>query len=268
VTVEFLGTALLVATIVGSGIMADELSADDGVSLLGNTVATLGMLFVLITIFGKVSGAHFNPVVSLAFCLRREMEILSCLAFTVAQCLGAIAGCVAANGMFDQSAAAFDGKDRHKISMIFAESVATFGLLLTIFGCLGTGQKKEIPLAVALYITAGYWFTSSTAFANPAVTLGRCFTSTFASINPTSYGHYLGGQLFGFAVAMPFLSWLFGGVDARDALGVLLRRPINHASADTAAADALKLACVPLSGVPLSDANKGAGYVPAPATCH
>jgi glycerol uptake facilitator-like aquaporin len=131
---EFLGSALLVGTIVGSGIMGDELSDDDGVALLGNTIATLGILFVLITIFGKVSGAHFNPLVSLAFCLRHEMDVFSCVAFTVVQCLGSILGCVAAHAMFETKAAEFTGKDRDTDALVFGEVVATFGLLLTIFG--------------------------------------------------------------------------------------------------------------------------------------
>jgi glycerol uptake facilitator-like aquaporin len=154
--------------------MGDNLSTDDGVALLGNALATMGILFVLITVFGKVSGAHFNPLVSLSFCLRREMDVLPCIVFVVVQTAGCIVGTVAAHAMFqNHTGAAFDGKSRESGGEVFGEVVATFGLLLTIHGCLLTGQKREIPMAVALFVTAGYWFTSSTAFANPAVTVGQ-----------------------------------------------------------------------------------------------
>lgn len=224
---EAVGSALLVATIVGSGLQAVQLSTDDGVALLGNTVATLGILYVLITVFGKVSGAHFNPLVSLAFCLRREMEPSVCAGFVVVQCLAGLH-----RGLhhrqrhvragrrllrWQRPREAGDGRGRG--------SRRVWATAHHIWLLEDGTEKRDIPLAVALCVTAGYWYTSSTSFANPAVTLGRCFTDTFASINPSSYGHFVGGLLAGFAVAMPFVSWMFDGADVVDALGVLLRRP-------------------------------------------
>lgn len=196
---EAVGSALLVATIVGSGLQAVQLSTDDGVALLGNTVATLGILYVLITVFGKVSGAHFNPLVSLAFCLRREMEPSVCAGFVVVQCLAGLH-----RGLhhrqrhvragrrllrWQRPREAGDGRGRG--------SRRVWATAHHIWLLEDGTEKRDIPLAVALCVTAGYWYTSSTSFANPAVTLGRCFTDTFASINPSSYGHFVGGRWLG-----------------------------------------------------------------------
>ena len=246
---EALGTMFLVAVIVGSGYHGDILSPDDGVALLGNTLATWGILFVLITVFGPVSGAHFNPVVSTAFCLKREIEPGTCLVFFAAQFSGCILGTIVAHGMFEDAAAAFDGKDRDTNGELFSEAVATFGLLLTIFGSIGAQAKATIPMAVGLYITAGCesarpavarapkrprdrsvlaradWFTSSTSFANPAVTVARSFTNTFASINPgTSVWRYFIGQAVGLAVGLPFVEWLYERKPVSAAFATLFRK--------------------------------------------
>lgn len=154
------------------------LTTDVAVALLGNTLATLGALYVLISILSSVSGAHFNPLVTLAFFLLREMAAGEAAAYALMQTLGGIAGTLLAHGMFGLPVARFDGKDRDSNGELGGEAVATFGLLLTIFGSLSVGAKRDIPLLVALYITAGYWFTSSTAFANPAVAIGERITLT------------------------------------------------------------------------------------------
>jgi len=206
---ELVGTCVLVATIIGSGIMGDTLSQDDGVALLGNTLATWGILFVLITVFGPVSGAHFNPVVTYTFFCRGEIDLKQLLVYLPLQFAGAISGAVVAHGMFVESVTEFDGKDRGSLSECFAEAVSTVGLLMTILGSIGADAKGTIPMAVGLYITAGYWFTSSTSFANPAVTIGRMFTNTFASINPNSIGPYFAGQAMGLVVGLPFCEWMW-----------------------------------------------------------
>uniref|UniRef100_A0A7S4I2I0 Aquaporin n=1 Tax=Prymnesium polylepis TaxID=72548 RepID=A0A7S4I2I0_9EUKA len=220
---EFAGTATLVATIIGSGIMGDTLSTDDGVALLGNTLATWGILFVLITIFGPVSGAHFNPVVTYAMYCRSEIELKQLLVFVPLQFGGAILGAVIAHGMFDQPAdAVFEGKYRDSLHECFAEAVSTVGLLMTILGSIGADAKDQIPMAVGLYITAGYWFTSSTSFANPAVTIGRTFTNTFASINPNSVGPYFAGQAMGLAFGLPFCEWMWADKSIGSAILTLI----------------------------------------------
>lgn len=218
---EFLGTLLLVATIIGSGMMGDNLSDDDGVALLGNTLATWGILYVLITTLGPVSGAHFNPVVTCAFWLKRECASSHAALFVPAQVGGAIAGAYVAHGMFMHRNGIFDGKDRDSDGELFSEFVTTFGLLLTILG--GIAAKKDVPMLVGLFITAGYWFSSSTSFANPAVTIGRSFTDTFASISPRSFPAYFAGQALGLLVALPTCEWLFSNKAPSAALATLRR---------------------------------------------
>lgn len=251
---EAVGTCLLVAAIIGSGIMADRLAGgNDAVALLGNTLATWGMLYVIILVFGPVSGAHFNPVVSLTFLCRRELAPLEFIAYLPMQFGGGILGAVVAHGMFNgdpgrsysaepwsgtQGAiGSFDGKERDSPGEFFAECVATFGLLTTILGALSAGRGADIPMAVGLYITAGYWYTSSTALANPAVTVARCFTDSFSSISPVSFPAFFGGQAVGFVVALPFCAFLFERRSPLDALGLLLRLEPKQAPA-SAAADA------------------------------
>lgn len=204
---ETLGTCLLVATVVGSGIMADALSADDAVSLLGNTLPTGAILFVLITLFGPLSGAHFNPVVTLVFLLRGEIAANLALAYMAAQALGGTAGTVLAHAMFDLPLWQISGTIRTGTAQWLAEGVAAFGLILTILG--GIRQRPDaVPMLVALYITAAYWFTASTSFANPAVALARALTDTFAGIRPDDLPGFMLAEIIG-AVAGLFAAKLF-----------------------------------------------------------
>lgn len=208
VVAEALGAALLVATVVGSGIMAERLAGGNlAVALLANAVATGAVLVVLITVLGPMSGAHFNPVVSLAFALRRALPPVTLAAYMPAQIAGACLGAVLANLMFDLPAIQISTHLREGPSQLLSEVVATAGLLLTIFGGLRF-RPAAIPALVGLYITAAYWFTASTSFANPAVTLARTLTDTFSGIAPASAPAFIGAQLSGLAVALPLLHWL------------------------------------------------------------
>jgi arsenate reductase len=215
---EFVGTALLVTAVVGSGVMATTLSPDDvGLQLLQNSVATAFALGALILTFGPVSGAHFNPVVSAAdwFLGRRSRTGLTAGrlgGYAVAQTLGAIAGSVLANLMFDLAAVDFSGKDRSAGHLWLGEIVATAGLILLIFALARSGRAAVAPAAVGAYIGAAYWFTSSTSFANPAVTVGRAFTDTFAGIAPASVPGFVIAQLIGLAIGTGLLLALYPGV--------------------------------------------------------
>ena len=215
---EFVGTALLVTAVVGSGVMATTLSPDDvGLQLLENSVATTFALGALILTFGPVSGAHFNPVVSAAdwFLSRRSRTGLTAGqlgGYAVAQTLGAIAGSILANLMFDLAAVDFSGKDRSAGHLWLGEVVATAGLIVLIFALARSGRAAVAPAAVGAYIGAAYWFTSSTSFANPAVTVGRAFTDTFAGIAPASVPGFVIAQLIGLAVGTGLLLALYPGV--------------------------------------------------------
>jgi glycerol uptake facilitator-like aquaporin len=215
---EFVGTALLVTAVVGSGVMASTLSPDDvGLQLLQNSVATAFALGALILTFGPVSGAHFNPVVSAADWLlgRRTRTGLTGAqlgGYAVAQTLGAIAGSILANLMFDLTAVDFSSKDRAAGHLWLGEVVATAGLILLIFALARSGRAAVAPAAVGAYIGAAYWFTSSTSFANPAVTIGRAFTDTFAGIAPASVPGFIVAQLIGLAVGVGLLLALYPGV--------------------------------------------------------
>lgn len=204
---EALGTGLLVATVVGSGIMGDALSADDAVSLLANTLATGAILVVLITILGPVSGAHFNPAVSLVFALRGELGRRMALGYAVAQVFGGIAGCLLAHMMFDLPVWQVSTTVRTGSGQWIAEAVATFGLIATIVGGL-RARPDAVPVLVGLYITAAYWFTASTSFANPAVAVARAFTDTFAGIRPTDLPGFVVAELAGAVLALAFTRWL------------------------------------------------------------
>lgn len=199
---EALGSAFLLATVVGSGIMADRL-ADGNVALalLGNTIATGAMLVVLILIFGPVSGAHFNPAVTLAFALRRELPWPTVAPYIAAQVAGAISGVILAHAMFDLALWQFSTKIRYGSPQWIAEATATCGLLLTILGCLANA-RHAVPYAVGLYITAAYWFTASTSFANPAVTIARALSDTFAGIAPSGVLPFVAAQLAGMGLAL------------------------------------------------------------------
>jgi len=194
---EGLGTALLVATVVGSGIMAERLAGgNQAIALLGNTIPTGAILVVIITIFGPISGAHFNPAVTLVFATRGETPWSEVLPYVIVQCIGGIAGTVLAHLMFDLAPLAIGIKPRSGPSQWLAEAVATFSLVVTILGGLRYAPAA-IPWLVGLVITAAYWFTSSTSFANPAVTLARGFTTTFAGIAINHVPAFIAAQLIG-----------------------------------------------------------------------
>ena len=197
---EALGTALLLAIVVGSGIMGDALSDDDAIALLGNTLATGAGLVVLIFIFGPVSGAHFNPAVTFAFFLRKEIPARDAALYLAAQLIGAVAGVFLAHAMFDLEILQTSVKARAGIGQALGEATATFGLVLTILGC-ARFRPDRVAVAVGLFITAGYWFTSSTSFANPAVTVARMLTDTFAGVRPADAPAFIAAQLAAAALA-------------------------------------------------------------------
>lgn len=199
---EFIGTALLVTVVVGSGIMGENLSPDAGVALLINAIATVFALALLIFTIGPVSGAHFNPVVSLALLFSRAQRFGETLSYTIAQVAGAILGAVLANLMFDLPAIQISTTARETTGMLIGEVIATAGLIAVIGILSAREQGKFIPLAVAAWIGSAYFFTSSTSFANPAVTVGRIFTDTFAGIDPASALPYIGAQLVGGAIGV------------------------------------------------------------------
>ncbi|GGE38368.1 glycerol uptake transporter protein [Primorskyibacter flagellatus] len=204
---EGLGTLLLVCTVVGSGIMADTLSADDAVSLLGNTIPTGAILVVLITLLGPISGAHFNPVVTLVFALRREISVTLGLAYIAVQVAGGILGSLLAHAMFDLPVVQVSQKLRSGQGQWLAEIVATFGLVATILIALRV-KDEAIPVLVGLYITAAYWFTASTSFANPAVAIARGFSDTFAGIRPLDVPAFIAAEVIGAAIALAVTGWL------------------------------------------------------------
>ena len=206
---EALGTAILVATVVGSGIMAERLAGGNvAIALLGNTIPTGAILVVIITIFGPVSGAHFNPAVSLVFAARGEMPWREVTPYIAVQCAGGIAGTVVAHLMFDLAPLAIGIKGRDGVSQLFAEAVATFTLIVAILGGLRYAAAA-VPGLVGLTITAAYWFTSSTSFANPAVTLARGFTTSFAGIAINDVPGFILAQLVGAAIGAAVSLLLF-----------------------------------------------------------
>ena len=194
---EYIGTATLVCVVVGSGIMGTNLSKDSGVALLINAFSTIFALALLILIIAPISGAHFNPAVSLVQVLRREMNAVEFLSFVSAQIAGAITGAVIANVMFDLQAIQISTNDRVTTGTLVGEVIATAGLITVIFVLVARSQDKLIPVAVAAWIGSAYFFTSSTSFANPAVTIGRVFSDTFAGINPASVLPFIIAQLIG-----------------------------------------------------------------------
>lgn len=206
---EFIGTAFLVAGVVGSGIMAERLSDDVGVQLLANAIATAGVLVALILALGPVSGAHFNPVVTAADVVRGALPARDALPYLAAQFSGGIAGTIVANLMFDLDPVSWSTKDRSGLHLVFSESIATIGLLLVIFGVVTAGRPTHAAFTVAGYIGGAYWFTSSTSFANPAVTVARTFTDTFTGIQPGDAPWFVVGQLVGGALGIALFRWLF-----------------------------------------------------------
>ncbi len=204
---EWLGTFSLLATVVGSGIMAEKLAGGNvAVALLGNTIPTGAILVVLITVFGPVSGAHFNPAVTLCFKLRGEISTRDAGAYVLVQIIGGIAGVLAAHFMFDHTLIDPSTTSRTGSGQWAGEFVATFGLVGTILACL-KARAEAVPMAVGLYITAAYWFTSSTSFANPAVTIARGFSDTFAGIAPADVAAFIGMQMVAAVLATYFFRW-------------------------------------------------------------
>ncbi|MEE9313960.1 MAG: MIP/aquaporin family protein [Rhizobiaceae bacterium] len=205
---EFIGTAFLLATVVGSGIMAERLAGGNvAIALLGNTIPTGAILVVLITMLGPISGAHFNPAVTLVFALKREIAARESLAFVAVQIIGGILGVWAAHLMFDETLFQFSQKVRYGGAQWFAEGVATFGLVFTILATI-KARGDAVAMAVGLYITAAYWFTASTSFANPAVTIARSFSNTFAGIRPDDVIPFIFAQLTAALLAWVFCNWL------------------------------------------------------------
>ncbi len=209
IVAEGLGTAFLLAAVVGSGVMAAKLSGGNGaLALLCNTLPTGAILAVLILTFGPVSGAHFNPAVSIASALRGELPPQAAAVYIAAQIAGAVAGVWAAHAMFDLPVWQISLTVRTGPGQWLAECVATFGLLLTILGCAAR-TPSALPYAVGLYITSAYWFTASTSFANPAVTIARALSNTFAGIAPANVAAFIAAQLAGMIAAVALGRWLW-----------------------------------------------------------
>lgn len=205
---ELVGSALLLATVVGSGIMGEQLSGGNvALALLGNTLATGAILVVLILMFGPVSGAHFNPAVTLVFALRKQITLKEAPAYMLVQIVGAIAGVYVAHLMFAEPILQVSLKLREGPSQAFSEFIATFGLVATILGTVRF-RKDAIAFAVGLYITAAYWFTASTSFANPAVTIARSLSDSFAGIAPASAPAFIAAQVVGAIAAAGLFGWL------------------------------------------------------------
>jgi arsenate reductase len=227
VTAEGVGTAFLVAVVVGSGIFAQRLSPNDaGLQLLENSTATAGGLVALILAFGSVSGAHFNPVVTLADRILGNMTTRAALAYIPAQVAGACAGAVIANVMFSLDPVTLSTHTRSSSGLWVGEVVATFGLLMVILGVVRSGRASTAPFAVGGYIAAAYWFTSSTSFANPAVTIGRTLSNTFAGIKWSSAPAFIAAQLAGGIAAIALARFLYPDLPAVD-----LIVPHDHAEA-------------------------------------
>ena len=198
---ELIGSFLLVATVVGSGIMAENLAnGNDAVALLGNTIATGAILFVIIKMFGEISGAHFNPAVSLIFFLRKKLNLKDLSNYICYQMIGGILAIISIHYIFQINIFQVSNNIRGEIPLMVSEIIATSGLILTIL-FVRKNDSNSVAIAVALFITAGYWFTSSTSFANPMVTFSRMFTDTFTGISPISAPYFLIGQLIGILVS-------------------------------------------------------------------
>ena len=198
---EFIGTYLLVAVVIGSGIMAEALANGNiAVALLGNTIATGAILFVIIKMFGPVSGAHYNPVVSLVFLLRKELKQNDFIIYVIMQVTGGMLAVLSSHYIFELEILQVSKNIRGEFPLLISEIIATSGLLLTIL-FIRKNDAQSVAIAVALFITAGYWFTSSTSFANPAVTIARIFTDTFTGIAPVSVKYFITGQIIGALLA-------------------------------------------------------------------
>ena len=215
---ELLGSAFLAAVVIGSGLAAQRLSpADTGLELLENAAATAAGLFAIILMFGPVSGGHFNPVVSFADAAFGGLSWRDAAAYLPAQVAGCAGGAVIANLMFSRAAVSISAKDRSSPAHFLSEIVATLGLLLVIFALARSGRSRTAPAAVGAYIGAAYFFTSSTSFANPAITIGRMFSDTFAGIAPASVLPFIGAQVIGGTLAVLVLRALYPGITAATA---------------------------------------------------
>ena len=222
---EFLGSAFLAAAVIGSGIAAQRLSPGQaGLALLENAAATAAGLFAVILMFGPVSGGHFNPVVSFADAFFGGLSWREAAAYLPAQAAGCIAGAVAANLMFALPAVTISAKHRATPAHFLSEVIATLGLLLVIFSLARSGRGRTAPAAVGAYIGAAYWFTSSTSFANPAITAGRMFSDTFAGIAPSSVPPFVAAQVLGGVLAAAVIKALYPAITAADAAGVSVPR--------------------------------------------
>jgi glycerol uptake facilitator-like aquaporin len=220
---EFLGSAFLAAVVIGSGIAAVQLSPGNvGLELLENAAATAAGLFAIILMFGPVSGGHFNPVVSFADAFFGGLSWRDAAAYLPAQVAGCIAGAVLANLMFARDAVSISAKHRATGAHFLSEVIATLGLLLVIFALARTGRARSAPAAVGAYIGAAYFFTSSTSFANPAITIGRMFSATFAGIAPSSVPSYIAAQILGGVLAIAVIKVLYPGVTPAEAADIIL----------------------------------------------
>lgn len=219
---EYLGSAFLAALVIGSGIAAQQLSDDTGLQLLENAAATAAGLFAIILMFGPVSGGHFNPVVSIVDAAFGGLSRRDALAYIPAQIAGCITGAIVANAMFALSAVSIATNHRASPAHAFAEVVATFGLLLLIFALVRSGRAASAAAAVGAYIGAAYWFTSSTSFANPAITVGRMFSDTFAGIAPASVPAFVAAQLVGGVLAYAAVRVLYPDVGPAIAADVVV----------------------------------------------
>jgi glycerol uptake facilitator-like aquaporin len=216
-TAEFVGSAFLVAAVVGSGIMGERLAGGNvAIALLANTIATGAALVALILTFGPISGAHLNPAVTLADAIEHGIAWPDALAYIAVQCAGGVVGAIVAHLMFGLRWYSISSHSRHGFSLVLSEFVATFGLLSVIWGCSRL-RPGAVPLAVASYITAAYWFTASTSFANPAVTIARCLSDTFAGIEPADAPLFIAAQLTGALVATFLFRWLIPNLPANAA---------------------------------------------------
>ena len=219
IAAEALGTMLLVATVVGSGIMAESLTKDTALALLGNTLPTGAILIVLITILGPISGTHFNPAVTAIFAIKRDVSAADALLYVAAQIVGGMIGTMVAHGMFGLQLLEASAKVRTGGPQWFAEAVAAFELIATILGGIRF-ERASVPWLVGLYITAAYWFTASTSFANPAVAIARSMTNSFSGIRPADLPGFIVAECLGAATALALMTWLLRSTS--------MAAPVNH----------------------------------------
>lgn len=211
---EFIGTAVLLMIVIGSGIQAQELTADNALRLLANSIATGLGLAILILKFGPISGAHFNPVVTIISLTQKRITLKKSMMYIIAQIIGAIIGVMTANIIFDKDVISISSTTRNSTGLVVSEIIATIGLLITIFGLQRMQKDKLVAPAVGAYITAAYWVTSSTSFANPAVTIARVFSNTFAGISPSSVLPFIAAQLIAVPITILLIKLLYHNIRA------------------------------------------------------